>query len=588
MNLLKKLLALTLAVLCVTLCVPVAASEETAWTSTELEQCTVTVPEVNAYLYPIDQSGNVIHGLTENSINIEAQLGTEKLDIEAFKNAKDMGCLYIVLLNTASNSTGYEYLNIIKSELGKWIDDLNENDRFILISYADEFTVQLDGSESRDSAKRIIANIEEVVRNANAVPAIKEAIRLAGLEENSEPERRVLVMYDNGAFLKNGDVVCDELLNSLVTEGLPLYTLCNYTYDDIQQKMTDFAKTTGGNNIRIDGSNRAVMTEQLRSWLNSCYVLKMKGSSNDLQPRERVLSIRFSADGGEQNLRKSVLVTRNIPDNVQPTLEQLKCEDETTLELVFSEDVRGADKTDNYTITEKKTGKELKIEAAEYDKARHSVTLTMEKTMAGEYCLEIRGITDVSYEANAFRFEDGSEQYEFSVDGGSAAVWIVAGVAVVVCIAAVVLVVMNKTKKRKAEQERLEAERARAEAQRREEELRRAVQAQARVKFAEDRAGMLPVSMVMVLPNGLKSKADISVGEKFSVGRSSKRSDLSINDDMISGLHMLLSYSQGRLTVADAGSTNGTFVNGIKIDKPRQLQNGDTILIGKTRISVKF
>ena len=94
--------------------------------------------------------------------------------------------------------------------------------------------------------------------------------------------------------------------------------------------------------------------------------------------------------------------------------------------------------------------------------------------------------------------------------------------------------------------------------------------------------------MVMVLPNGLKSKADISVGEKFSVGRSSKRSDLSINDDMISGLHMLLSYSQGRLTVADAGSTNGTFVNGIKIDKPRQLQNGDTILIGKTRISVKF
>ena len=108
------------------------------------------------------------------------------------------------------------------------------------------------------------------------------------------------------------------------------------------------------------------------------------------------------------------------------------------------------------------------------------------------------------------------------------------------------------------------------------------------MKFAEDRAALLPVSLLMVLPNGLKSKADITVGERFSIGRNGKRCDLAISDDMISGLHLTLSYTRGILTVADAGSTNGTFVNGIKIDKPRQLQNGDTIVIGKTKISVNF
>ena len=108
------------------------------------------------------------------------------------------------------------------------------------------------------------------------------------------------------------------------------------------------------------------------------------------------------------------------------------------------------------------------------------------------------------------------------------------------------------------------------------------------MKFTEDRAALLPVSLLMVLPNGLKSKADVTVGERFSVGRNGKRCDLTISDDMISGLHLILSYTRGILTVADAGSTNGTFVNGIKIDKPRQLQNGDTIVIGKTKITVNF
>lgn len=593
MKVFKRFFTLTLAMIVIMACVPAAASADGAWIGTILEQSCATVPEVKAYLYPIDEDYDVIHGLNENSVNIEATLGDEKLKVETFKNAKDMGCLYIVLLNATSTGTGYEYLNIVKGELEKWIDDLGEKDKFVLISYTDEFTVQLDGSESRDSAKRIVSNIQQAARTANAISAVREAIRIAGLEENSGLDRRVLVMYDNGDFLDNGTLVCDELLNSLVTEGLPLYTLCNHSYDDRQDKMAEFAQSTGGNNVVVTGANRKAVTEQLRSWLNSCYVMELRGESNDLQPRERLLTITFSDGQGSQTVQRYVNIKNNIPDNESPTVKEVKYDEENTeVKIVFSESVKGADRAENYTVTEKRSGKEQTIGSVDYNSTSHSAVLTMEKALsAGDYCIEFKNITDTSYEANKLKLEDGAEQYEFSVDGINIVIVIIAGAAVLVCAVVVTIIIINsKKKKRKEEQERLAAEKRRAE----EEAKRKAAEANSQtpglrgMKFTEDRASLLPVSLQMVLPNGIKSKADIAVGDRFSIGRNSKRCDLNISDDMISGLHLTLSYTRGVLTVADAGSTNGTFVNGIKIAKPRQLQNGDTIVIGKTKINVNF
>lgn len=592
MKVFRRFFTLTLALIVIMSCVPAAASADGAWIGTILEQSCATVPEVKAYLYPIDEDYDVIHGMNENSVNIEATLGDEKLKVETFKNAKDMGCLYIVLLNATSTGTGYEYLNIVKGELEKWIDDLGEKDKFVLISYTDEFTVQLDGSESRDSAKRIVSNIQQAAKTANAISAVREAIRIAGLEENSGLDRRVLVMYDNGDFLDNGTLVCDELLNSLVTEGLPLYTLCNHSYDDRQDKMAEFAQSTGGNNVVVTGANRKAVTEQLRSWLNSCYVMELRGESNDLQPHERLLTITFSDGQGSQTVQRYVNIKNNIPDNESPTVKEVNYDEENTeVRIVFSESVKGADSAENYTVTEKRSGKEQTISSVDYNSTSHSAVLTMEKALsAGDYCIEFKNITDTSYEANRLKLEDGAEQYEFSVDGINIVIVIIAGAAVLVCAAVVtIIIITSKKKKRKEEQERLEAEKRAAEEKKRKAAEDTAVTPGLKgMKFTEDRASLLPVSLLMVLPNGLKSKADIAVGDRFSIGRNSKRCDLTISDDMISGLHLTLSYTRGVLTVADAGSTNGTFVNGIKIDKPRQLQNGDTIVIGKTKLNVNF
>jgi pSer/pThr/pTyr-binding forkhead associated (FHA) protein len=62
------------------------------------------------------------------------------------------------------------------------------------------------------------------------------------------------------------------------------------------------------------------------------------------------------------------------------------------------------------------------------------------------------------------------------------------------------------------------------------------------------------------------------------IGRSSEL-DMVLIEDMVSRKHAKLIVAPGGITIADLGSTNGTFVNGEKVGRA-QLKEGDRILIG--------
>ena len=73
---------------------------------------------------------------------------------------------------------------------------------------------------------------------------------------------------------------------------------------------------------------------------------------------------------------------------------------------------------------------------------------------------------------------------------------------------------------------------------------------------------------------------------KLRCGRSDEVEDISANtlvltDTNASRLHAWISYEHHRHELYDAQSTNGTFVNGRRIDSCR-LQHGDKIRIGMT------
>ena len=70
-----------------------------------------------------------------------------------------------------------------------------------------------------------------------------------------------------------------------------------------------------------------------------------------------------------------------------------------------------------------------------------------------------------------------------------------------------------------------------------------------------------------------------------AIGRDSGN-DVVINDDADSARHAVVELNDGTWWVSDQGSTNGTLLNGSRVERPERLRDGDVIDIG--RVGMRF
>ena len=76
------------------------------------------------------------------------------------------------------------------------------------------------------------------------------------------------------------------------------------------------------------------------------------------------------------------------------------------------------------------------------------------------------------------------------------------------------------------------------------------------------------------------------VADRLVVGRGTE-ADLRINDPGVSRRHAELRVEDDALVVADLGSTNGTLVDGERVDRRRVL-DGATVRVGNTDLVVRI
>jgi FHA domain len=83
--------------------------------------------------------------------------------------------------------------------------------------------------------------------------------------------------------------------------------------------------------------------------------------------------------------------------------------------------------------------------------------------------------------------------------------------------------------------------------------------------------------------------ADLERGEDFelnsaqlTIGRGNQNDIAIATDEYASARHARFEPRQDGVWVQDLGSTNGTYLNGTRLDSPRRLTRGDIVRVGET------
>ena len=77
----------------------------------------------------------------------------------------------------------------------------------------------------------------------------------------------------------------------------------------------------------------------------------------------------------------------------------------------------------------------------------------------------------------------------------------------------------------------------------------------------------------------------VAPGTIKTVGRA-PRADFIVDAALVSRLHCRLEVTDDRIDVIDLSSTNGTFVNGKRVERAR-LQSGDLLQVGRLALKVE-
>ena len=89
--------------------------------------------------------------------------------------------------------------------------------------------------------------------------------------------------------------------------------------------------------------------------------------------------------------------------------------------------------------------------------------------------------------------------------------------------------------------------------------------------------------LVVVKSPHLDEGTDVALNStQLTVGRGGQNDIALPHDDYVSARHARFEPRQDGVWIQDLGSTNGTYLNGARLEEPRRLTPGDVVRVGET------
>ncbi|MBQ3109217.1 MAG: VWA domain-containing protein [Clostridia bacterium] len=571
----KKLIALLLALICLT---ALAAPALADWTELVPESADVNMPGISVFFTPVDENGEVDPTFCPKASELSAALGGEPLEVVASEPYAG-GTAYFFLIDISGSVSDSDFRGV-KDSLSRWVYEMEDNDKFLLITFGEEVTVVLNGSESRAAAQTAIEALDNSDGITRFYDGAAKAVDLAKTTADLPEHRVALVVTDGKDVSDAGSTTLNELSSKLKNASLPLYAIGlgnNKTYLDA---LGELARSSGGLLYKFDRKDSLESFLQAYSRINSCCQITLKADSNIVDKSEKLLTIRYDGSEGQAGMSMNLKLENWQPDTKAPKVKSIRQEGEKNIKITFSEDVIGADNPANYTLTDRTQPVEgqkfpgVPIASVSYDaKSYEANILLAEPIYAGEHALILRNITDRSMEKNALSsdariFEaTGRTREEAKVEEQRESIppVLIAVVALLVIAVIAIICILAVRKKKQAEAAVIG--------------VLPEDQEQVIVRPVTGRQ----VNIRLMEASGTERRITASIATSYVVGRSEGCCDLVIKDSQMSRQHFKLYIHEFNLFIEDMGSTNGTLVNSMPIAAPRVLGYHDIVEAGNTR-----
>jgi pSer/pThr/pTyr-binding forkhead associated (FHA) protein len=107
-----------------------------------------------------------------------------------------------------------------------------------------------------------------------------------------------------------------------------------------------------------------------------------------------------------------------------------------------------------------------------------------------------------------------------------------------------------------------------------------------RVAVASRQVGIAALVVTRSHPGGPRVGERLALRAVSSVGRDGGN-DVVLNDEAASAKHAVVSFVDGEWWLEDAGSTNGTLLNGSRVRDKERLRYGDEVAVGRIALRLE-
>lgn len=537
----------------------------------EIEQVQANMPEVQVYLRSETQPEAGDYQVT---LGQQVLSGKSVVRFAETGNAVD----YFILVDV-SNSMPDEYCLSIKDALVQFSAQLREQDKMILLSFGETVDTLLEGSESAAQREEAVQTLHNTDRKTLLFEAVFRTADIA--DKMQDMNRKIVLVISDGEDFAVGASTGEEAIAALNDRNMPLYAMgISDTAKENLNKFGETARTLGGTLSIFTPDETEDTLNLLQEVWNDTWVLKAKAENNRIDNQKWRLTVKQISTG--INRSRDVLLTRYQRDVEMPYITTVEKTGESQLTVYFNKKVTGAENSAAWNI--QCDGQVLPVTTAVYREGEEiAVQLNFERELyTGSYTISAPAVTDLSMEQNPVRdsFETDIEGLESEKEAAAWQVflekwWWTILIGFVVLLILVLVIIWYKIKKNKGIVY-VEGKAA----------LVSNVEQRQRVEVLRKEGLPITLEFVGGTDEGMK-KVEAKIDGSLIVGRS-PICELSLNDKKMSRQHFALEYKNGEVFITDLGTTNGTAVNGVAVNKMSKLKPRDVITAGSLQMRINW